>query len=183
MFAFIGHPLCQFGSVLAQSLFTMPRMASQPPFHYPNPQFATQPAKQSWFDRHRTLAISGIIAGSLLLLLLAAGGFLAFVFSMLRNSTPAQLAFSSAQASPAARAHLGTPITMGWLVTGQINVTNDGGRARLSIPIKGPKASATIYVLAVREEGTWHYRRIHAIDGPWSADFGPLEPSASGDDF
>ena len=161
----------------------MPRMASPPPFHYPNPQSATQSAKQSWFDRHRTLAISGIIASCLLLILLFAGGMVAFVFGILRNSTPAQLAFSSAQASPAVREHLGTPITMGWLVTGQINVMNDAGHARLSIPIKGPKASATIYVIAIREEGTWHYRRIHAVDGPWSADFGPVEPNAGGDNF
>jgi dienelactone hydrolase len=52
--------------MLRQELTKMPRMASPPPFHYPNPQFATQSAKRSWFDRHQALAISGIIAGCLL---------------------------------------------------------------------------------------------------------------------
>jgi len=55
---------------------------------------------------------------------------------------------------------LGTPIKDGFFFTGNISEGNGSGNANLSIPIHGPKGSATIYVAATRNSGQWHFNRM-----------------------
>ncbi|MDB6067142.1 MAG: Fungal protein of unknown function [Pedosphaera sp.] len=69
---------------------------------------------------------------------------------------------------------IGTPIKVGFLVTGNINVQNtanmssstSSGRADLAIPISGPKGQGTIYVNAVKAGGTWTFSNmLFKMDG------------------
>ena len=52
---------------------------------------------------------------------------------------------------------LGSPITEGFLVSGNTNVDGASGEANLSIPITGPKGNGTIYVAARKSLGQWNY--------------------------
>lgn len=114
-------------------------------------------------------------AGCLTLLLLFGGGILAFVglvFGTLRSSEPYQTAMETLRATPEALELLGEPLTEGWFVSGQVNWSGAGGHADLAIPLTGAKAAATLYVVAHREAGEWHYERMELVaeDGSWRFD-------------
>ena len=59
-----------------------------------------------------------------------------------------------------AQAELGTPITAGFFVSGNINVYGSSGNADLGIPVKGPLGSGTVYVVARKSAGRWSYQTM-----------------------
>ena len=61
------------------------------------------------------------------------------------------------QGSPAVIEVLGSPITDGFLVSGNTNVNGASGEANLSIPVSGPKGKGTIYAAATKSLGRWNY--------------------------
>ena len=89
-------------------------------------------------------ALAGIIAAVLY-----------WVFTMMGNSGPAQLAFDTASGSPVLARRLGSPLKKGWLVSGSIEVSGPSGRAELSMPISGPKGEGTLYLEAHRQADLW----------------------------
>jgi hypothetical protein len=50
-----------------------------------------------------------------------------------------------------------SPITEGFLVSGNTNVNGASGEANLSIPVSGPKGRGTLYVAATKSLGRWNY--------------------------
>ena len=82
--------------------------------------------------------------------------FVVFVFGLLANSEPAQMSVAMAQSNPALVERLGTPLTRGRWVSGNISVSDASGNAELSIPISGPKGHGTLYVEAKKHAGLWH---------------------------
>ena len=78
----------------------------------------------------------------------------------MKSSEAYQLAVTRAQASPAFVAALGTPITEGFLVFGNIHTTPTAGQAQLEIPLHGPRAAATLYVVAEKSAGSWHFEYL-----------------------
>lgn len=94
-------------------------------------------------------------------MLLACGGFIALIFSVvlgsLKSSDVYKESIAKAQANPQVTAALGTPVTPGFWVSGNINVSDSSGNAELSIPISGPQGSGTIYVSATKSAGQWNY--------------------------
>jgi hypothetical protein len=96
--------------------------------------------------------------------LLACGGLIAaivmVVFGALRSSEVYTEALARAKANEQVRAQLGEPIQPGFMVNGNIQINNQSGSANLSIPISGPKKSATIYVVATKAAGKWEYTTL-----------------------
>jgi hypothetical protein len=43
------------------------------------------------------------------------------------------------------------------MLSGNININGPSGNANLAIPLSGPKASATLYVVAEKRAGKWEY--------------------------
>jgi hypothetical protein len=102
-----------------------------------------------------------MIGGGIVLVLFAfVTSVLVFAFGLLRGSEVTRLAVERAQASPSVVQQLGTPVKLGLFVNGQINVTATSGRADLEIPIKGPKAKATIYAVADKRAGLWSFSSL-----------------------
>ena len=91
-------------------------------------------------------------------------GFVAFVMfaavTMLRTSDPYRDALARARGDARVIEALGTPIEPGWLASGSINTENRSGDCDLSIPISGPKGSASLHVVGTRDEGRWTYTRM-----------------------
>src|SRR6266404_2068327 len=71
------------------------------------------------------------------------------MFTKMRWSGPRRI--------PAVIEALGSPITVGFLVSGNTNVNGASGEANLSIPVSGPKGKGTIYVAATKSLGRWNY--------------------------
>jgi len=90
--------------------------------------------------------------------------FVAFVaavvliaFSAVKSTDVYKDALTRAKAHPAVIEALGSPITEGFLLSGNTNVNGASGEANLSIPVSGPKGKGTIYVAATKSLGRWNY--------------------------
>ena len=121
----------------------------------------TPPA--TWWSRNWKWCVP--VMAALLLGLFAAFvlGILALVFGAMKSSGPYQHAMARAQADPAVTAALGTPIQAGWLVQGNFSSNGPDGEANLSIPLDGPKADGTLFVVAKKHAGEWRYETL-AVD-------------------
>jgi hypothetical protein len=79
------------------------------------------------------------------------------VFTAVKSTDVYKDALARAKAHPAVIEALGSPVTEGFFVSGNTNVSGASGEANLSIPIAGPKGNGTIYVAARKSLGQWNY--------------------------
>lgn len=79
------------------------------------------------------------------------------VFSAVKSTDVYKDALARAKAHPAVIEALGSPVTEGFLVSGNTKGNSASGEANLSIPISGPKGKGTIYVAATKSLGRWNY--------------------------
>lgn len=82
-------------------------------------------------------------------------GLVALPFLLLRNSAVTKLALVRAQEDRELQEQIGAPLKLGWFVGGSLETGGQSGSADLSIPVSGPRGSATLYVTAIRSAGTW----------------------------
>ena len=97
------------------------------------------------------------------------------VFTLLKRSEPAQFALQRATTHPAVVAKTGTPLDVGWVVTGNLKYSGPGGgTVRLSLPVRGPKGRGTVTVRGVRADGRWTYSVLRLVpdDGSSPIDLG-----------
>lgn len=85
------------------------------------------------------------------------GSILLIVFSAMKFTDVYKDTLARAKAHPAVIEALGSPITEGFLLSGNTNVNGASGDANLSISISGPKGKGTIYVAATKSLGRWNY--------------------------
>jgi hypothetical protein len=79
------------------------------------------------------------------------------VFSAVKSTDVYKDALARVKAHPAVIEALGSPVTEGFLVSGNTNVNGAAGEANLSIPVSGPKGKGTIYLAATKSLGRWNY--------------------------
>ncbi|MDP1561409.1 MAG: cytochrome c oxidase assembly factor Coa1 family protein [Pirellulaceae bacterium] len=84
------------------------------------------------------------------------------VSAALQGSEPYKRAVAEAQNNAEVRELLGEPVEPGYLVSGSINLNNDGGDCDIQIPISGPKDSGSVRIRGTRSGGTWRYDEITA---------------------
>jgi hypothetical protein len=115
---------------------------------------------KNWFSRNWKWAAP---TGCLLMVLLV-GAFIAtiffFVFSMMKSNDAYQHALEVARHDPEVVSALGEPLQDGWFVSGNFEETGPSGVANFSIPLSGPKGSATVYVEAHKNAGRWNYNTL-----------------------
>jgi len=95
--------------------------------------------------------------GIAVLFVVFVGSVMLIVFSAVKSTDVYKDALAKAKTHPAVLEALGSPITEGFLVSGNTNVNGASGEANLSIPIAGPKGKGTIYVAAKKSLGLWNY--------------------------
>jgi hypothetical protein len=104
-------------------------------------------ARSSWFGRNWKWVVAVLLG----LILLTS----ALVIVGLNNSEATKLALATATSDPALVERLGQPMKAGWFIGGSIETMPGSGKAKLSIPISGPKGKGTVYTRAVKEAGIW----------------------------
>lgn len=121
--------------------------------------------RNRWYNNWKILV--PVVLGALILLLgLFVFGVLSVVYSIFRNSEPYAAAVRSANQSRAVALEIGTPVHVGWWMTGNINYQNADGDADLGIPISGPKGRGRIVVVAKKRAGHWTYQTLEVdVDG------------------
>ncbi len=129
------------------------------PLHDTLPLTAAQ-APKGTARRTVPLAIGFGCLGAIAFAVLLAVGIFAVVVVSIRSSAPYQVAMKAAQHDSAVAAAMGTPVSAGWLTSGQINVSGASGHADLSIPISGPRNSGTIAVRADKTGGSWTFSTL-----------------------
>lgn len=105
------------------------------------------------------------------------------VLYVIGQSGPGDIAFEAAKKSEILREALGEPMEKGWLVNGNVSINNDTGNADLTIPVSGPKGSASVHAVATMVDGVWRFTEVKATIGgrPEPVDLRPLI-NASHDD-
>jgi hypothetical protein len=113
--------------------------------------------KPNWWKRNwKWLVPTGCLSITLLFVAFIASVVL-IVFTAVKSTDVYKDALARGKAHPAVIEALGSPITEGFLVSGNTNVNGASGEANLSIPISGPKGKGTIYVTATKSLGRWNY--------------------------
>ncbi|MGB7536975.1 MAG: cytochrome c oxidase assembly factor Coa1 family protein [Anaerolineales bacterium] len=116
---------------------------------------------QGWFSLNWKW-IAGLFAGAMLISCLCvtavagiAGIGLLGAVSVIKASPVYQEALQTVQNDSRAQEMLGTPITAGWMITGEISESGPTGTADFSIPVSGPKGSGRVDVVAKKVNGEW----------------------------
>lgn len=114
----------------------------------------------SWWGRHWKWVVPvgclTAVAGTLAFIAL----IVAFVFGLIRGSTPYRQALARAQADPLVISRLGAPINGGFFVSGSVRLSGDEGQAKLAIPLQGSRGSGTLLVRAHQTNGRWTYSQL-----------------------
>jgi hypothetical protein len=82
------------------------------------------------------------------------------VFGVIKSSDAYKIAVAHAKADPRVVEALGSPITEGWMVSGNTNVSGGSGESDLTIPIHGPQGDGKIYAVAKKSGGHWEYSKL-----------------------
>ncbi|HYX29608.1 MAG TPA: cytochrome c oxidase assembly factor Coa1 family protein [Pyrinomonadaceae bacterium] len=102
------------------------------------------------------LIIGGVVLVLGLIVALFVGGIVFFVFRTIGNSEAAETARTYLRNNDRLKQDIGEVKEFGWLVTGNINVTNGDGEATLYLKAIGEKGNAKTRVdLAFRSNRAW----------------------------
>jgi hypothetical protein len=120
------------------------------------PPFPPTPNANWWKRNWKWFVPLGCFSMAVLFVVFV-GSVVLIVFSAVKSTDVYKDALARAKAHPAVVEVLGSPVTEGFLVSGNTNVNSASGEANLSIPIAGPKGKGTIYVAARKSLGQWKY--------------------------
>ena len=119
-----------------------------------------------WFGRNwKWFVPAGCLSIVLVaVVFVAAVAYLAF--GSIKSSYVYQEAIARTRSNAAVVRELGEPIEPGFLISGNISITDSSGNADISIPVSGPKKSGKVYVSAVKKLGKWDFSALEVeIEG------------------
>ena len=122
------------------------------------PTFSNQ--KPNWITRNWKWAVPVAVVGLSVLLASFVGSILLIVETSIQHSDFYPVALVRARENPEVVRKLGQPIQAGWLASGSINISGPSGSADVSIPLHGPKAEGTLYVVAKKSAGRWGFETL-----------------------
>lgn len=115
----------------------------------------------SWWKRNWKwlVPVSGCLT-LIIILIIAVGSLFFGVTKILTDSQPYEYAFELINKDEYTLELLGSPIEKDGMVQGDFKWSNGNKRAKMTIPIAGPKGKGTLFIDAVAEGDTWNYREI-----------------------
>ena len=113
--------------------------------------------RRNWWKRNWKWFVPLGCFSIALLFVLFVGSVVVIVFSAVKSTDVYKDALARAKSHPAVIEALGSPVTEGFLVSGNTNVNGASGEANLSIPVSGPKGKGTVYLAATKSLGRWNY--------------------------
>ncbi|WP_025742633.1 cytochrome c oxidase assembly factor Coa1 family protein [Aquimarina pacifica] len=120
--------------------------------------------QKSWFARNWGWAVP---LGGCLTIIILFFVFLGSVFfgvsKLMSESVPNEDALIMANEDEYVVSIIGTPIESNGIMSGSISYKNNTGSADMSIPIKGPKGEARLFVVGTKEYDEWTYTEMYVI--------------------
>lgn len=115
--------------------------------------------KKSWWDKNwKWFVPTGCL--SIIAILVVFVGILFFgITSVMENSDAFKGAMDATQHNQLVIEKLGKPIETDGMISGNIETSDSKGNCNLQIPIKGPKGTATLFVVATKK-GKWSYSEL-----------------------
>ena len=113
--------------------------------------------RPNWWQRNWKWFVPVGCFSIALLFIAFVGSIVLIVFSAVKSTEVYKDALTRAKANPAVIEALGSPVTDGFLVSGNTHVNGASGETNLSIPVSGPRGKGTIYVAATKSLGRWNY--------------------------
>jgi hypothetical protein len=101
------------------------------------------------------------------------------VESMFRSSEIYQMTLKDAQDSPCVATRLGTPLTPGWMSSGDMSEGSDDGSANLSIPVHGPKGKGSLKLEAEKKSGVWKITSLVLVHDSERVQITPPNPTSN----
>lgn len=120
--------------------------------------------QKSWFSRNWPWAVP--LGGCLTIILLFIFGVGAAIFGVskaLSGSQPYKDGVHEASHNQHVIEVLGEPIETNGIMNGNISIHNNVGEADISVPLKGPNGTATVYVTGQKVDGKWNYQEMYVI--------------------
>lgn len=124
------------------------------------PALQPTPPKTSWWSRNWTPWFIPLGCLCLLFLVAISVGVPLIAFHFVRSSDVVTMSVARAQEAPVVVEAIGSPLKVGFFVTGSFNISGASGSAEASIPVIGPSGRATLYVTAQRSLGEWHLTQL-----------------------
>jgi hypothetical protein len=115
---------------------------------------------KNWFGRNWKWVVP---VGCLLPVLFIGGCAVAIFFfatGVMKQSEAYKMALARAQTNPAVIEAIGSPVSQSGIVSGNTNANGAVGEANLSIPLRGPKGKATLYVEAKKSADVWYFQTM-----------------------
>ena len=82
---------------------------------------------------------------------------------LITESTPHQDAIKKINEDEYVVNILGEPIETDGIMNGSLSYKNSKGSADISIPVKGPKGEAKLYLVGTKENEQWTYTEMYVI--------------------
>lgn len=124
----------------------------------PNPNAPVQ--QPNWFSRNwKWLVPVGCLVPLTCCGVFGIGTYLG-VSKIIQSSGAYVGAIAEVNANPEVDAELGTPVTPGLGMSGEVNEKNGVGSADFTTPIEGPKGKGSLHVVATGKNGKWTYSVI-----------------------
>ncbi|WP_025664503.1 cytochrome c oxidase assembly factor Coa1 family protein [Aquimarina megaterium] len=120
--------------------------------------------QKSWFARNWGWAVP--VGGCLTLIVLFfifLGSLIFGVSELITESAPYQDALFKVNEDEYVVSILGEPIETNGIMNGSLSYKNNTGSADISIPIKGPKGEAQLYVVGTKQNDQWTYKEMYVI--------------------
>ncbi len=119
---------------------------------------------KSWFARNWGWAVPlGGCLTIIVLFVIFLGSVIFGVSEIMTESVPYKDAIEKANEDDYVLEILGAPIETNGIMGGSISYENNNGSADISIPIKGSKAEAQLYVTGTKQNGVWEYTEMYII--------------------
>jgi hypothetical protein len=119
-----------------------------------------QAPRRGWWSRNWKWFVPTGCLSLFVLFLAFIGSILLLVFGAMKSSDVYKTALARARSDTRVRHALGPDIRDGMFPSGKTNVTGPSGEAELAITISGAKGKGTIYVIATKSAGEWHYSKL-----------------------
>jgi hypothetical protein len=131
--------------------------------YIPDPPPSPVSLPESWLSRNWKWLVPTVVLGLILLVAVAVGALLTFVFGLLKSTEPYQHAVTVASSNPEVVRELGAPVAPAWYLSGSESESGNSGDAELAIPLKGSLHRGTVYVRAKKIEGVWRYDKLEML--------------------
>ncbi|WP_106790982.1 cytochrome c oxidase assembly factor Coa1 family protein [Aquimarina sp. Aq78] len=120
--------------------------------------------QKSWFARNWGWAVP--VGGCLTLIVIFfifLGSLIFGVSELITESTPYKDALVKVNEDEYVVNILGEPIETNGIMNGSLSYKNNTGSADISIPIKGPKGEAQLFVVGTKQNDQWTYKEMYVI--------------------